>query len=87
MLIPVALLEAMARWTICFVSDLPNLKILVSDKKNAVIFKKDDIVDLKEKIKKYIDNESISKWAYQFWKDFSDYKEIWDKYINLLNSI
>lgn len=87
MLIPVALLEAMARWTICFISDLPNLKLLVTDKKNAVIFKKNDLFDLKDKINKFIDNKDISNNAYNFWKSFPDYKEIWEKYFNLLKNI
>lgn len=87
MLIPLALLEAMARWTICFVSDLPNLKLLVSNNKNAIIFKKDDLFDLKNKIDKSINNEQISIEAYNFWRSFSDYKEIWEKYFNLLKNI
>jgi glycosyltransferase involved in cell wall biosynthesis len=66
MLIPVALLEAMARGTICFVSDLPNLKLLVSDGINAIIFDKNNIFDLKEKIIKNINREDLSKEAYNF---------------------
>jgi hypothetical protein len=54
MLIPVALLEAMARSTLCFVSDLPNLKLLVQNEKNAIIFQKRSTQDLQEKIVKYI---------------------------------
>jgi hypothetical protein len=54
MLIPVALLEAMARSTLCFVSDLPNLELLIQDKTNAIIFRKNSLRDLQEKIVKYI---------------------------------
>ncbi len=87
MLIPVALLEAMARWTICFVSDLPNLKLLLTDEKNAIIFKKDDLLDLKEKIVTNITKEYISNNAYSFWLNFPDYEQIWEKYFNLLKII
>lgn len=87
MLIPVALLEAMARWTICFVSNLPHLELLVSDNKNAIVFDKNNILDLKEKIIKNINREDLSKEAYNFWLNFPDYKEISEQYFNLLKSI
>ena len=66
MLIPVALLEAMARGTLCFVSDLPNLVCLVSDQKNAIVFKKDNIFDLQQKIVQNMDNDTIRTNAYLF---------------------
>ena len=87
MLIPVALLEAMARWTICFVSDLPNLKLLVQDRENAIIFKKDNIYNLREKIEEYICNKSISLEAYQFWRDFPNYHSIGQKYFNIIQAL
>lgn len=87
MLIPVALLEAMARWTICFVSDLPNLKLLVQDGENAIIFKKDDIYSLREKVEEYICNRSISLDAYQFWSDFPNYEQIWLKYLSIIYNL
>jgi len=42
------------------------LKLLVQDEENAVIFKKDNIYNLREKIEEYICNKSISLEAYQF---------------------
>lgn len=87
MLIPVALLEAMARWTICFVSDLPNLKLLVTDEKNAIIFNKNDLFDLKNKIDKFINDEKISLEAFNFWKNFPDYEKISLDYFNLLKTL
>jgi hypothetical protein len=45
---------------------LPNLKLLVQDGENAIIFKKDDIYSLREKVEEYICNRSISLDAYQF---------------------
>lgn len=87
MLIPVALLEAMARGTICFVSDLPNLKLLVKDMGNAIIFQRDDLLDLKDKITKYGDDERISLSAFTFWTKFPDYIAIWERYFGLLKSI
>lgn len=87
MLIPVALLEAMARGTICFVSDLPNLKLLVSDAQNAVIFQRDNILDLKNKIIRYIVDSSIGKSAHLFGKRFIDYPTIAQKYFYLFQAL
>lgn len=83
MLIPVALLEAMARGTICFVSDLPNLKVLVDDKKNAIIFKKNNPLDLKDKINSFIKSEEISLSSFKFGEKFPDYTQIWKQYFTL----
>ena len=87
MLIPVALLEAMARWTICFVSDLPNLELLVEDKVNAIVFKKNDLFALKKKIDKFVIDETISESAHKFWNLYPDYKNIWEKYFSLFEKI
>jgi len=87
MLIPVALLEAMARGTICFVSDLPNLKLLVNDGQNAVIFQRDNILDLKNKIIRYIVDSSIGKSAHLFGKRFIDYPTIAQKYFYLFQAL
>jgi len=84
MLVPVALLEAMARWTICFVSDLENLKILVTNNINAVIFNKNNIIDLKEKIIKNIDNNDLALNAYKFAWKYPSFDEIIRKYYNLI---
>lgn len=86
MLIPVALLEAMARWTLCFVSDLPNLQLLVSDQKNAIVFDRYNVHDLKNKIETYIHREDIAHEAYAFWKHFPDYTEIASQYFTLFTS-
>ena len=87
MLIPVALLEAMARWTLCFVSDLPNLRSLVDDGHNAVIFDKDNILDLKQKIIHYIDDDGIRENAYKFGQAFPDYPELAQKYLSIFQSL
>lgn len=84
MLIPVALLEAMACWTICFVSNLPNLSRLVDNKINAIVFNKYDIWDLKEKIIKYRDSEKISRQAYNFAKKHPSFEEIIKDYYKLI---
>lgn len=87
MLIPVALLEAMARGTLCFVSDLPNLRSLVKDGDNAVVFEKDNILDLKQKIIHYMDDERIRTSAYNFGQAFPDYPEIAQKYLTIFQSL
>lgn len=84
MLVPVALLEAMARWTNCFVSDLPNLIELVKDNHNAIVFKKDDINDLKEKILLLLQNETIANNAYSFAESYPSFDEIIEKYYKLI---
>lgn len=87
MLIPVALLEAMARGTLCFVSDLPNLRSLVDDGHNAIVFDKDNILDLKQKIIHYIDDVGIRENAYKFGQAFPDYPEIAQKYLSIFQSL
>lgn len=87
MLIPVALLEAMARWNLCFVSDLPNLALLVKDQDNAVLFDKKNVLELRDKIVKFIDNQDIPHNAQNFWSQFPDYITISSQYISLINSI
>lgn len=87
MLIPVALLEAMARWTLCFVSNLPNLQTLVKDGENAIVFEKDNILDLKQKIIHYIDDNHIRENAYKFGQAFPDYPELAQKYLLVFQSL
>jgi hypothetical protein len=87
MLIPVALLEAMWRGTICFVSDLPNLKILVENEVNSVIFQKGNIFDLREKISIFLPREDIAKSAFTFAENFSDYSEIAKAYKEIFTTI
>lgn len=87
MLIPVALLEAMARGVLCFVSDLPNLRSLVKNEKNAIVFEKDNILDLKRKIINYMNDDDIRLEAYNFGQSFPDYPEIATKYLNIFQSL
>lgn len=87
MLTPIALLEAMARWTICFVSDLPNLIELLGNSKAAILFRKSDVVDLKRKILKYIDSEDISHCAFAFAQKIPSYAEISQQYLSLICSL
>lgn len=88
MAVPVALIEAMAKWTVCFVSDLPHLRFIINDK-NVVFFEKENILDLKEKlnnIELYYEKD-IWKNAYKFVQFYPDSLEIWNKYLNLFKSI
>jgi len=48
------------------VSDLPNLELLVEDKVNAIVFKKNDLFALKKKIDKFVIDETISESAHKF---------------------
>ena len=84
MLVPVALLEAMWKWTICFVSNLPHLEKLVDNNKNAIIFNKDDIYELKEKILDNISNKIISENAFNFAKRYPNFDEIVESYYKIV---
>lgn len=84
MLIPVALLEAMWRWIICFVSDLPNLELLIKNDVNWIIFNKESTDDLKEKIIKNIDKNKIWMKAFEFAKKYPSFDEIIEKYYKLI---
>ena len=84
MLVPVALLEALARWTLCFVSDLPHLKKLVKHTKEAIIFDRKDISDLQKKMKKYIDSETIPKNAFEFAEKYPSFDDIVKEYYKLI---
>ena len=86
MVIPVSLLEAMARGTICFVSDLENLKCLVKNEENAIVFDKTNVQELKYKINQFINDERIAQNAYEFWKNYPDYVTIGKLYFKLLNN-
>lgn len=87
MLVPVALLEAMSRWTICFVSDLPHLHALVKDQKEVVFFQRDNPFDLKEKIITMSSPTEIIENAFEFAKKFPDYRDIAQQYITLFSSL
>lgn len=84
MLIPVALLEAMARWNTCFVSDLDNLKMLLQDEENAIIFSRNNVFELKEKIEIYRASIKIKENAYKFMKDYPTFEDIAEKYYKLV---
>jgi len=84
MLVPVALLEAMSRWTNCFVSDFDHLEFLVQDGENAIIFDKNSIEDLKVKLTAHISNTNIWKQAYTFSKQYPSFEEISEKYFKLI---
>ncbi len=84
MLTPVALLEAMWRWTTCFVSDLLNLEKLVSHNSNAIVFKKNDIYDLKDKFLKNITRKDLWKNAYKFANDYPSFETIVKNYYKLI---
>ncbi len=87
MLIPVALLEAMWRGTISFVSDLPNLELLIKDNHNAIVFSRKNIFDLQEKIRIFLTRKDVSENAFHFAKNFPDYCQIADSYKKLFTSI
>jgi len=84
MLIPIALLEAMWRWNTCFVSNLEHLRHLVADWKNAIVFDRDNIEDLKEKIEKNIEKQDLWKQAYEFAKCYPSFENTYEKYYNLI---
>jgi len=84
MLIPVALLEAMARGTICFVSDLPNLEQFVTHSHNALVFPSSDTEQLRQMIEKYGSDEAIAKNAYEFAKNYPSFEQIAEKYYQLI---
>ena len=83
MLVPVALLEAMARWTTCFVSDLPNLEKLIDNNENWVIFNRNNIFDLKEKIIKNIWKKELWEKSFNFAKKYPSFDEIVEEYYKL----
>jgi Glycosyl transferases group 1 len=87
MLIPVALLEAMGRGTICFVSDLPNLKLLIHHERDAIIFSKGNLLDLQEKIRIFLTRKDISENAFHFAEEFPDYVQIAENYKKLFTPL
>ena len=76
---PLSLLEAMSYGNCCLVSDIDECASVVKDK--AFVFKKSDVVDLKEKLQKACDD----KVQVQKYKDeAADYicgKENWDEVV------
>jgi glycosyltransferase involved in cell wall biosynthesis len=87
MLIPVALLEAMARSLPCFISDLAHLHALVKDGEQVIFFDRNNPLDLAKKITTLDGASLIRKNAHEFAKKFPNYKEIAGTYFNLFVSI
>lgn len=56
---PLSLLEAMSYGNCCLVSDIAECSEVVEDK--AVVFKKSDVSDLKEKLQMLFDDEKLVK--------------------------
>ena len=54
---PLSLLEAMSYGNCCLVSDIPECAEVVEDK--ALIFKKSDVEDLREKLQEACDNPEM----------------------------
>ena len=76
---PLSLLEAMSYGNCCLVSDIPECTEVVEDK--ALIFKKSDIEDLKEKIQDACDHpEKVMKLKQQA-ADFVCKKYNWDEVV------
>ena len=77
---PISLLEAMSYGNCCLVSDIPECKEVVEDK--AVVFKKSDIVSLKEKLQWLCDNNDVT---YRYKDEASNFicnKYNWDNVVD-----
>lgn len=76
---PLSLLEAMSYGNCCLVSDISECTEVVEDK--AIVFKKSNVEDLRDKIQKLCDNpETVQKYK----KDASDFickKYNWDEVV------
>lgn len=76
---PLSLLEAMSYGNCCLVSDIPECAEVVEDK--ALIFKKSDVEDLREKLQDACDHpEMVMKMKNQA-ADFICEKYNWDKVV------
>jgi len=77
---PLSLLEAMSYGNCCLVSDIAECTEVVEDK--AVVFKKSDVGDLKDKLKTLCDDrESVKKYKNEA-ADFICGKYDWDDVVN-----
>ncbi len=77
---PLSLLEAMSYGNCCVVSDIPECTEVVEDK--AVVFKKSNIRDLKEKLEKLLEN---SEYIYKYKREAADFicnKYSWDDVVD-----
>ena len=76
---PLSLLEAMSYGNCCLVSDIPECAEVVEDK--ALIFKKSDVEDLREKLQEACDHpEMVMKMKNQA-ADFICEKYNWDEVV------
>ena len=76
---PLSLLEAMSYGNCCLVSDIPECAEVVEDK--ALIFKKSDVEDLREKLQEVCDHpEMVMKMKNQA-ADFICEKYNWDEVV------
>lgn len=73
---PLSLLEGMSYGNCCLVSDINECTSVVDDK--ALIFKKSDVMDLKEKLQILCDNENLVNKYKQCAADFICNKYNWD---------
>lgn len=76
---PLSLLEAMSYGNCCLVSDIPECTEVVEDK--AMIFKKSDVTDLKEKLQDACDHPEKVKGLKQQAADFICEKYNWDEVV------
>ena len=77
---PLSLLEAMSYGNCCVVSDIPECAEVVEDK--AVVFKKSDEGDLKEKLQMLCDNDGIVQEYKKAASDFICNKYSWDDVVD-----
>lgn len=73
---PLSLLEAMSYGNCCLSSDIPECAEVVEDK--AVIFRKGDVTDLREKLQMLCDDEQLVAGYKAVAKDFILKKYAWD---------
>lgn len=73
---PLSLLEAMSYGNCCLVSNISECKDVVEDK--AVIFEKSNVEDLKNKLRKLIDNKSLVEYYKKTASEFICKKYNWD---------
>lgn len=76
---PLSLLEGMSYGNCCLVSDIAECASVVEDK--AVVFRKSDVADLKEKLQQICDEEKLVDRYKETAADFICAKYNWDKVI------
>ena len=76
---PLSLLEAMSYGNCCLVSDIPECTEVVEDK--ALIFKKSDVEDLREKLQEACDHPGMVMKMKKQAADFICEKYNWDKVV------